>query len=400
MFPRVSIIVPVYNTENYLSECLYSIEIQTYKNMEVILVDDGSTDASGDICDFYAEKDVRFRVFHTENRGLVSARKTGLAYATGDYIGFVDSDDWIEETMCKRLVELMQNAEVDMVCCGAIAVLPDKRRKCYNKAKKGIYSSSDLTLLYSIMMFDEKENGPGIFQSVWSKLFKKSLLETCLLSVENEITYGEDAAIVYPCCLKATRILITNEHYYYYRENRSSICGRRDIEIFKKTDLFYEYMSRVFSEYPAEWKLERQLRLYMLHFVKMGLERVFCLECQSRYQLSYKQLLDSRKIVLYGAGDVGTSYYEQLKEQDIWEIVSWVDRLCAGKIRKGCVISSIDSLKKEEYDKILIAVKDEKLALDIREQLFLFGIKKEKMVWIRPIVKPMEWRLQMNMDSY
>lgn len=399
MFPRISIIVPVYNTESYLSKCLDSIINQTYKNIEVILIDDGSTDSSGKICDHYAEVDTRFQVLHTENKGLVSARKTGLACATGDYIGFVDSDDWIKKTMYEELLRLLQDSQADIVCCGAIIVSLSKQKKFYNRMKEGLYNLESLPKLYETMMFDETENAPGILQSIWSKLFKKALLESCLIPVVNEITYGEDAAIVYPYCLKAKRIVVTNETYYYYRENPSSMCGGKNIEIFKKIDLFYKYMNQVFHGYPVEWKLERQLRLYMIHFVKMGLDKNFHLQCNNRYQLPYKQLLDSKKIVLYGAGSVGRSYYEQLIEQDIWEIVLWVDKQGVGQIQNGHVISSVNSLYRAEYDKILIAVKDELMASDIRNKLLLLGIKNEKIVWIQPITKPMEWKLQIVMDS-
>lgn len=399
MFPWISIIVPVYNTESYLPECLDSIERQTYENIEVILVDDGSTDSSGRICDQYAEKDARFQVIHTENRGLVSARKTGLACAKGDYIGFVDSDDWIEKTMYESLSGLLQDTQADMVCCGAMAVLSDKQRKCYNCVKEGVYFSKNLPYLYSTMIFDEAENGPGIFQSICSKLFKKDLLKRCLIPVDNEITYGEDAAVVYSCCLNAKTIIVINEAYYYYRQNSLSICGKKDIEIFKKVNLFYEYMNEMLYKYPAEWGLKQQLKCYMLYFIRIGIEKNFYWRCKNRYQLSYKQLLDSKRIVLYGAGNVGTSYYEQLKEQDIWEIVLWVDRKCAGMLKNGCVISPVASLIEKEYDKVLIAVREEKMALDIRKQLFLLGVEDEKIVWIQPIVKSMEWQLEMKMNS-
>lgn len=397
MFPRISIIVPVYNTENYLRECLNSIAGQTYKNIEVIIVDDGSTDSSGNICDYYAERDARFRVIHTKNNGLISARKIGLSHASGDYIGFVDSDDWIQDVMYQSLVERLKDTETDMICFATNVVSSDKDRLCLNTIKEGTYIDENLLLLYPIMMFNETENSPGIFQSVWTKLFKKSLLELCLPSIQNEITYGEDAAIVYSCCLMAKKILVINDAYYYYRENPTSICGKKDIGIFEKIDLFYKYMEQVFNKYPKSWGLERQLRLYILYFIKIGLDRNFNIQCKNRYQISYKQLLNCNKIILYGAGKVGISYYEQLTEQGIWDIVLWIDKRYVGEYRNGHAISSINLLKETEYDKIVIAVQDESVVIDIKEQLIALGIESKKIVWLQPIINPLQWEIYMKM---
>ena len=105
--PALSVIVPVYNVEKYLDRCIRSIAGQTYTNLEIILVDDGSTDHCGEICDEWSRKDTRIQVFYKKNGGLVSARKAGLKTASGQYIAYVDSDDWIEENMYERMMELM-----------------------------------------------------------------------------------------------------------------------------------------------------------------------------------------------------------------------------------------------------------------------------------------------------
>ena len=111
--PLISIIIPVYNVERYLVQCIDSVCGQTYKNLEIILINDGSTDQSGNICDEYAKKDLRIKVIHKENGGNTSARKAGFTVATGEYIGFVDSDDWIDETMFGDLMEAMQKYQAD-----------------------------------------------------------------------------------------------------------------------------------------------------------------------------------------------------------------------------------------------------------------------------------------------
>lgn len=112
---KISVIVPVYNVEDYLEECINSILGQTYKNLEIILVDDGSTDNSSKICDIYEKKDKRIKVIHKENGGLSSARNEGLKYRTGEYISFVDSDDFIDKTMYEKLYSAIKKYDADVV---------------------------------------------------------------------------------------------------------------------------------------------------------------------------------------------------------------------------------------------------------------------------------------------
>lgn len=116
----LSVIVPVYKVEPYLHRCVDSIRNQTYKNLQIILVDDGSPDNCGKICDEYAELDARIIVVHQKNRGLSGARNTGLRYAKGDYVAFVDSDDWIDSSMYETLVDMIEKNDLDMARCGIV----------------------------------------------------------------------------------------------------------------------------------------------------------------------------------------------------------------------------------------------------------------------------------------
>ena len=115
---EISIIVPIYNVAEYLEECIQSILVQRMNSIEIILVDDGSTDGCAELCDFYAEKDRRIIVIHKENGGLVSARKEGLKRATGKYIAYVDGDDWIEPNMFEKMYHILLEENVDIIMCG------------------------------------------------------------------------------------------------------------------------------------------------------------------------------------------------------------------------------------------------------------------------------------------
>ena len=133
---KISIIVPIFNIEKYLSRCLDSILEQTYKNLEVILVDDGSVDNSGMIADKYARKDQRIKVIHQVNQGVSAARNTGIDLATGDYIGFVDGDDYIEPDMYEILMRIIEEQQVDIAHCGYQMVYPSKTEFYYNTKEK------------------------------------------------------------------------------------------------------------------------------------------------------------------------------------------------------------------------------------------------------------------------
>ena len=128
----LSVIVAVYNVKPYIAECISSICRQTYRNMEIILVDDGSTDGSGDICEEYAAKDQRIHVIHQKNRGLSGARNTGLRYAKGEYVAFVDSDDWIGSDMYRTLVGVMEAYNLDMARCGIIETNREGEKRILN----------------------------------------------------------------------------------------------------------------------------------------------------------------------------------------------------------------------------------------------------------------------------
>lgn len=142
----VSVIVPIYNISCYLKKCLDSIINQKYKNLEIVLVDDGSTDGSSKICDDYASYDERIKVIHKKNEGLVRARKTGLLASSGDIIAYVDGDDWIESDMIETLYNIMESQDVDIVMCGRYEDAGDIYRQVYHGIPSGRYDQVEGTI--------------------------------------------------------------------------------------------------------------------------------------------------------------------------------------------------------------------------------------------------------------
>lgn len=209
----VSVIVPVYNVELYLKFCVESIIMQTYENLEIILVDDGSQDGSDKICDDYANNDPRIKVVHKTNGGVSDARNWGVKAATGKYIAFVDSDDYIHEDMYSILYQTLVRYDADIVQCGHY-IISD------NTITDMIHSDGNITVhnqkeAIREIMFDETINS-----FAWDKLYKRELFED--FKYKN-LNYHEDIASTFKLFLKSTKVVCNNIPLYYYVRNQESI---------------------------------------------------------------------------------------------------------------------------------------------------------------------------------
>lgn len=205
----ISIIVPVYNAKEYLPRCIDSILNQTYNNIELILIDDGSNDGSEIICDTYAQQDRRIRVVHQKNSGQATARNVGLSITTGKYIGFVDSDDAILPTMYQALMRALVGAKADIACCSYKKTLFENFTAIENVEQP----PEELKIVDVDNIPSEICKGKDLKTYVWDKLFKKSLFD-CIQFPDGKIF--EDTTVVCDVLCKASRIVITNQILYMY----------------------------------------------------------------------------------------------------------------------------------------------------------------------------------------
>ena len=220
--PFTSIIIPIYNTERYLRECIESVIGQTLKELDIILIDDGSTDQSGAICDYYAEKDQRVRVFHTENQGHYTARNIAIAEARKNgsaYIGFVDSDDWTEPDMFSRLLEKAEETGADIVECGFQKEYPHGYERWLPKA--GVFNTTEaLCGLFSGNAHDY----------LWNKLWKI----TCFDRIEfPRVKDYADAVTTYRIYDAANRVACVDSALYHYRQQSGSIIHQNDMRLLR-----------------------------------------------------------------------------------------------------------------------------------------------------------------------
>lgn len=216
----ISVIVPIYNVEKFIRKCVDSIIGQTYKNLEIFLVDDGSPDKCGAICEEYAQKDRRIKVIHKENGGLSSARNAALDVATGDYVMFVDSDDWVEPDFCKEAIEMILREGVSMASFGYNNVHFEKKSDSYKKYER--YTDNPKVVDSSMAIRNIILQDDVIFNYAWNKIYDIRLFEQVRYPIGK--TY-EDQAVTYILINKAKRIYVSNKILYNYIRRDDSISS-------------------------------------------------------------------------------------------------------------------------------------------------------------------------------
>lgn len=232
--PAVSVTVPVYNTSQYLIKCLDSLKAQTLKDVEFIIVDDGSTDNSGVICDRYAELDSRFRVIHQKNGGLSSARQTGFDNARGKYLIVCDSDDWTEPEMYASLLEKAEETNADIVICGYYAEYPDRESVASQHTFKDLSSEG-----FPAELLECNNN------SCWTKLVRKDLYARSCSRYELGINMGEDALILHKLLRGKPKIVQIPANLYHYRRQPGGDTYTANLKMshIRQLDFVYRWLS-------------------------------------------------------------------------------------------------------------------------------------------------------------
>lgn len=269
---KVSIIVPIYKVEEYIHKCVDSILGQTYHDIQVLLVDDGSPDCCPDICDEYAKKDSRVIVLHKENGGLVSARKTGLTQATGTYVMYVDGDDWIERDYVEKAMERAVANDADIVVTGYVQGDEYTLQSMGNTLQSGLYSDGTKKILEKTLLYTGIFYEAGLIPAAWNKLYKRQNLYSWQMAVPDQIKMGEDAAFTYLALLKAKRVFVDNENQgYCYRYVANSMSRSYDNSYFERLNVLYEYLDYQIKQTNEEvWK---QLQYYWCFMILMGMEQ-------------------------------------------------------------------------------------------------------------------------------
>lgn len=381
----VSVIVPVYNVMPYLKECLESIINQTYRKLEIILIDDGSFDGSENICDDYAKNDARIIVIHQENKGVVRARNVGLDIAAGEFVLFIDADDVMDLTMIEYMINHIKDC--DFLSIGMIQEHKNQKEVLrHDKFPEGIYRKDDMKeILCKMFCFEDRSNYLYFTPNVFNKLYKTSFLRTTCEKVSEDLTYAEDMVLncIYVLNCSSMAIMHRPLYRYRYRENSAvhHVAKNRLIEINKAYLALYQVL------YESEFKnillpqLERWVTMRTFRAINydMGFS---AMSGFSEFQIDPTEL-EGKKVVLYGAGKVGCCYAKQLRASNVI-LTAWIDKRFEELRNAGMDVDDIEKINHIEYDLILVAANDEELAREMFQFLQSQGVDREKLVWKKP----------------
>ncbi|MCC4357479.1 glycosyltransferase [Limosilactobacillus reuteri] len=241
---KISIIVPIYNVKSYLQRCVQSISRQTYRDLEIILIDDGSTDGSGELCDSFEDK--RIKVFHKRNEGLGLSRNVGIKEATGKYVMFVDSDDYIDKTMVENLYKDLISNKADTCIGGYKRVLKDKTIKNINPLSGKVFESSQIIKdVLAKMMGRASKNDDHIEMSVWKVLFTLSIIKENNIVFPSERKFiSEDIIFDTEYYTKCKRVCMSSDIGYNYCDNSNSLTTKYNPNRFKLQITLFEELKK------------------------------------------------------------------------------------------------------------------------------------------------------------
>lgn len=380
---KISVIVPVYNEETYLDDCIMSICNQTYENLEIILVDDGSSSSCSKKCDLYIEKDKRIKVFHKENGGSLSARRKGIEEATGDYVAFVDSDDWIELELYGEAVKVLAKDNPDILSVSNYYrnYTTDRYINTYDNKRVGVWNRGQFAenvFPYFIKM--EKFFDTEFPISMTGYLFRTEFAYTVIRKITNEIKTSEDYVFLMQAFLNARSCAAISYRGYHYRNNNNSktYTLRNVKELLQPVYKTVEsaIMESNYSIHIKELlKKKNIIHIYHAFLIK---DYTQLINAEHEYLFPYSKVTRGSRIVIYGAGKFGRQLYNAIKNTDCYKIVGIVDKnWILFKDHEINVISPEEILSKE-YDYIIFGITYLNIISQAKSELINIGIPESK----------------------
>lgn len=382
MSPQLSVVVTVYNLDRYIEKCIDSLLLQDYKYMEIVIVDDGSTDNTSEICDKYEKKYNNIRVVHKCNEGVVKALATGIDYSEGLYITFVDGDDWVQHNCYGSLMKLLLDNDLDIITYGAIRYRNENDYYyTYDSFKEGIYEGTDLNDIKSNMIWDKTKQGFQIDPSLCMKIFRKDIIETCVKNVLNiKIHYAQDVIITYPAIKEAEKLGIIHDAYYFHRRREIGVqpAYLMDSQYYYKLYLVYKYLSEIFK---FDKNILQQIEAFYQYSVKLR-----CLDNTQdvtigKWLFPFDKVKKGSNIIIYGYGKVGKTYIQQLEKLNFCNVICIVDSAYEKYQDNGGKIFPIEHIVNKKYDYIVIANASDDVKHKIKNVLMNnFNVEEKKII--------------------
>ncbi len=379
----VSVIIPAFNVGGYIEKCVHSVIFQEYKNIEVIIIDDGSEDNTLAVCKKISNEDKRIKVISQQNKGVVVARQVGVENASGDYVIFIDGDDWIESSMIAHMVEHMNDA--DMISVGTIFDGENSSFEMLDRYKEGEYFGGKLEKILETMIYNNEDHFlHPLRSSIWAKMYRRDLTIRVHGLIDSKLKFAEDGAFLYLYMLECKKIVVSHKCFYHYVQRRGSLMNTRGSFFLQYIQDAYHFMYAFFEKID-KYDLKFQLQEWLVNNLIISInERMdFDERCYIPEYVFDTDGLDGYSIILYGAGRVGKNFYYLRKKIGI-NIVAWVDRNAENLCKQGLQVCGLELGLQCEFDYIYIAIENRKIAMEVKKQLEGMGIPKEKIIWRKP----------------
>ena len=376
---KISIVVPVYNVEAYLERCIESLLGQTYRNIEIILIDDGSDDASKEICDRYAAADSRVIALHKENGGVVSARRAGAGLATGDYVCSVDGDDWIEADRIRRFAERAAQTGADMIYMeGYYKDYTNRSVLVETCVEDGIYSGNEIMERVFPMLIETSScfrRQIRAMQVCWG--IRREMFRSMWDKIDDRVSMGEDYAHIILCLMEAGTVCLMRERGYHYVMRESSASHTLNKASLEGVRLWFRLVNEQMDAHGCRDELNLHMVFLKMWYI-MNCDYAVLLEKPRGYLYPYPQVTKGSRVAVYGAGTVGTLFVKALDKAEDYEVTCWVDRYSAGQTLDGHTVQPVSGLLEAQFDYVAIAVLDRDVVDEIEKSLLEYGIPKEK----------------------
>lgn len=348
--PKVSVIIPVYNTQQYLKRCLDSVLSQKLEDIEVICVNDGSTDASGMVLNEYAQRDSRIKVIHKPNGGLVSARKAGVEAACGEYIGYVDSDDYIEPDMYENLYKTANTNNVDLVTCGYM-LEGNYTTTHLDTVEEGLYAETEMPYLRENTIYRLEKRETGLRGSLCCKLFRTDIIKRVQGMIPDNISIAEDKVCLFRYILECTSVYVLKKSYYHWvirQASMSHVSQENHNDYLVRVNNVYNYFMTLYEHPNFTDTMRTQIEIYITELLFLGINKRMGFQNKNLIWIDpywLEKLPVNSRIVLYGAGELGDKYKKQMCTRPDLQLVS-------------CVGLDDTQITQLEFDYIVITIKN------------------------------------------
>ncbi|MEY8392144.1 glycosyltransferase family 2 protein [Lachnospiraceae bacterium] len=368
---KLSVIVPVYNVEPYIKRCLDSIIHQTYQNLEIILVDDGSTDRSGAICDEYCRADPRIQVIHKKNGGIASARKAGIVHATGEYTTNVDPDDWIETDAFAYMADKLETYAPDMLVLGYKKEYPEFVEEYRQWIADGIYVDQDFWDEFNHFIEKNSFFCQPIDMSLCNKAVKTEMWKKYQMECPESLKKNVDDAVIFPCILNSSSVYVDSKCFYHYCVRNNSILWGNHSKDYERFLILSEQLIKSYSNARYKDKIHKKFLLYKIfyHFILDTPERLISeQEC-----LVYPEVTPKSRIIVYGKGVFANRLMQRMQELQYCTITGNIDK---------SDMNDIDIKELPLFDYIVIAIFNSAIVDSSVKLLKEKGIDADKLLCI------------------